>query len=265
MSFKRLHQMLQDPYYAGWINYEGELYPGRHEPIVPQELFDRVQDVMDMRSRPGQRDRVLQHYLKGGLFCFRCERADRTARLIYTEAKGRNGTRYGYFLCRGRQEGLCDLPHLPAEQVEQAIVDHYRTLQLPTAFTADARALLDEILSEEQSSLREMHRSLKLRLAELDAKEERLIDLTLDDALPKEKITRPSSGSSVRYAPASRNPWRPPRRSWRLGLTSSIKRWIFLLTRSSCTQIAVTPFDATSIRRSTSASTWTSMVWVMTS
>lgn len=75
VTFKRLHQMLQDPYYAGWIDYEGELYPGRHEPIISQELFDRVQDVMNLRSHLGQRDRVLQHYLKSSLFCERCRRA----------------------------------------------------------------------------------------------------------------------------------------------------------------------------------------------
>ncbi len=188
VSFKRLRQMLQDPYYAGWIVHDGELYPGRHEPIVSQALFDRVQEVMDMRSRPGQRDRVLQHYLKGGLFCDRCHGAGRTARLIYTEATGRNGKRYCYFLCRGRQEGLCELPHLPAEQVEQAIVDHYATLSLPAEFVADVRTVLSEALADQQASTKEMHAGLTRRLKELDTKEERLLDLATDGELPQAKI-----------------------------------------------------------------------------
>ena len=37
---------------------------------------------MEFRSKSGQRDRVLQHYLKGALFCDRCERNERTSRLI---------------------------------------------------------------------------------------------------------------------------------------------------------------------------------------
>ncbi len=188
VSFKLWHRMLQDPYYAGWIDFEDELRPGRHSAIITQELFDRVQDVMDMRSRLGQRDRVLQHYLKGGLYCDRCRGAERTARLIYTEAKGRNGNRYDYFLCRGRQDGVCNLPYLPAEVVEQAIVDHYVTLQLTTDFVAEARVLLDETLADETASVREMHTALKKRLKELEAQEERLVDLAADDAMPKEKI-----------------------------------------------------------------------------
>ena len=188
MSFKRLHQMLQDPYYAGWILYEEELYPGRHEPIVTQELFDRAQDVMDLRSRLGQRDRVLQHYLKGGLFCDRCETAGRTSRLIYTEARSKTGTRYSYFLCRGRQEGECDLPYLPSDQVEQAIVDHYATLELPAWFETEVRDVLNTSLAIEQADVREMHASVRKQLKELDAKEERLLDLASDKALPQSRI-----------------------------------------------------------------------------
>lgn len=74
ITFKWLHRMLRDPYYAGCIVYKGETYAGRHEPIIDQALFDRVQEIMEFRSKSGQRDRVLQHYLKGMLYCDRCER-----------------------------------------------------------------------------------------------------------------------------------------------------------------------------------------------
>ena len=130
ITFKWLHRMLRDPYYAGYIVYKGQIYPGRHEPIIDQALFDRVQEVLEFRSKNGQRDRVLQHYLKGTLFRDRCERNERTSRLSYTEARGRSGRRYGYFLCRGRQDGICDLPYLPADGVEPAIIDHYASLAL---------------------------------------------------------------------------------------------------------------------------------------
>jgi site-specific DNA recombinase len=188
VSFKWLHRMLKDPYYLGYVPYKGELYPGRHEPIVDQRLFDRTQEVLDLRSKNGQRDRVLQHYLKGILFCDRCERHERTSRLIYTEARGRSGRRYGYFLCRGRQDGVCDLPHLPAEVVEQAIVDHYADLQLPADFAAEVRTRLETALSDEQGDVKALHAGLTKRLKDLDAKESRLLDLAADGTLPQAKI-----------------------------------------------------------------------------
>jgi site-specific DNA recombinase len=188
VSLSKLHRMLRDPYYTGVITYKGETFVGRHPAIVSQELFDRVQEVMDARSQRGQRDRVLYHYLKGIMFCARCRAAGRTSRMIYTEAQGRGGVRYEYFLCRGRQDGFCDLPHLRAEQVEDEIVRHYATLALPSDFGTAIRDLIQAAMADEQSTVRELHDGLRKQLAKLDVQEERLLDLAADDALPRDKI-----------------------------------------------------------------------------
>jgi site-specific DNA recombinase len=118
----------------------------------------------------------------------RCERNERTSRLIYTEAKGQSGRRYRYFLCRGRQEGVCDLPYLPADVVEQAIVDHYADLQLPADFVSEVRDRLETTLSDEQGDTKILHASLTKRLTELESKESRLIDLAADGTLPEATI-----------------------------------------------------------------------------
>ncbi len=183
-----LHKMLTDPYYLGYVVYKGEKYPGRHPAIVGQELFERVQDVFNTRSAEGQRDRVLMHYLKGALFCDRCASEGRTSRFIYVEAKGRTGKRYGYFLCRGRQEKVCDMPHLPVDLVEQAIVDHYHTLELPVDFIESVRQRLEGAVSNEQAATHTMHANLKKRLKEIDKQENRLLDLAADGAMPQAKI-----------------------------------------------------------------------------
>jgi site-specific DNA recombinase len=188
VSDTTLHRMLRDPYYAGFVVYKGAIYPGRHEAIVSHDVFDRVQDILNFRSDAGQRDRILTHYLKGVLFCQRCHEAGRTARLIYTEATGKTKKRYGYFLCRARQEGLCDLPHLRAELVEEAVVGHYVTLRLPDSFRQEVREQLEEAVADDQTSTHELHAALTRRLKELDERESRLIDLAADDALPQAKI-----------------------------------------------------------------------------
>ncbi len=188
VSVSKLHRMLSDPYYVGFVTYKGEVYPGRHEPIVGQELFDRVQDVLEARSARGNRDRVHQHYLKGMLFCDRCRRAGRTSRLVYNSVRGNNGTRYAYFVCRGRQDGFCDVPHLAVELVEDAIVEHYRGLRLPKDFAAEVRRRLEAAMADEQGSVRALHAQLTRQLKELDVKEERLLDLAADGTLPQAKI-----------------------------------------------------------------------------
>jgi len=97
-----LYEMLKEPYYAGYVKYKGELYDGRHEPLISRELHQRVQDVMSERAKAGTRDMVHKHYLKGILFCHRCYERGVTSWLIYTEAKGKGGV-YKYYFCRSRQ------------------------------------------------------------------------------------------------------------------------------------------------------------------
>jgi site-specific DNA recombinase len=202
VSDSKLHHMLSDPYYAGWVTVDGQLIRGRHEALISQGLFDRVQDVLETRSRPGTRDRVLNHYLKGMLYCQRCYRtADRrVSRLVYTEARGRNGEYYGYYLCRSRQQGLCDLPHLPVDQVEDAVRRSYIGLCIPDDFATEVRAELEATIADQQQLTRDLHESLGKQLLKLGAREERLIDLAANGALSKTKIQERANAIQIERA-----------------------------------------------------------------
>jgi DNA invertase Pin-like site-specific DNA recombinase len=81
VSINKLSQMLHDRYYLGYVSYEGEEYQGRHQPLIDHELFDRVQTIADARSAADERRRVHHHYLKGSVFCGRCDKAGVTQRL----------------------------------------------------------------------------------------------------------------------------------------------------------------------------------------
>ncbi len=187
LSISQLHRMLRDSYYIGLVSYKDETFQGRHEPIIDATLFERVQAIFDQRSPRGQRDRVLYHYLKGLLYCARCDRAGRQSRLVYTEAKGRGGY-YGYFLCMARQRGHCDLPHLPVASVEHDVADHYATLGLPSHFIAEIRAAISEAAEDIQRGVIEMHESYRKQLETLGKQEERLLDLAIEGDMPKDRI-----------------------------------------------------------------------------
>ncbi len=131
---------------------------------------------------------MLKHYLKGSLRCDRCHQAGRVRRLIYTEAKGRSGEHYGYFLCRGRQLKECDLPHLPAQQVEERITDYYRTLQLDLDYREQFTTALETALADQQATTRELDRTLRAEYAKLSEQEDRLIDALASGTLSASKL-----------------------------------------------------------------------------
>lgn len=115
ISVEKLRNLLRDRYYLGFVEYDGIEYPGRHEPLITDtELFDRVQRVLDANGEKHVRYRTHNHYLKGLVWCARCNH-----RFVVMRAEG-NGGEYFYFLCRGRQQGLCDMPYLPVEVVEKS-------------------------------------------------------------------------------------------------------------------------------------------------
>ncbi|MGQ0776245.1 MAG: recombinase family protein [Pseudonocardiales bacterium] len=57
VSISKLARMLRDRYYLGYITYRGEELSGRHQPLIDQHLFDRVQAVLDARTTSGERRR----------------------------------------------------------------------------------------------------------------------------------------------------------------------------------------------------------------
>src|SRR6516164_5097098 len=42
-----VHSILRNRLYTGWFQWNGKLYQGKHEPLVPVGLWERVQEVLD--------------------------------------------------------------------------------------------------------------------------------------------------------------------------------------------------------------------------
>jgi site-specific DNA recombinase len=183
ISESRLQAVLRDRYYIGEVRYEGVWYEGRHEALISEELFERVQRVLDSHSGAGTRERTHHHYLKGALWCARCHH-----RFIVQRATG-NGGEYYYFLCRGRQKGVCDHPYTPVEVMEQAVVEYYgRALALPADFLAEIAQGVEEALADNFRLSDAIRAEFAARLQKLDNKEHYFLDLAAEEGWPKEKL-----------------------------------------------------------------------------
>jgi site-specific DNA recombinase len=112
--------VLRNRAYLGEIYYRGNWYAAPHEPLVPQDLFERAQALLAERNedRSRRRSNPTEYLLSGRIRCARCGQA-----YVGTAAHGRNG-RYSYYTCFTRMRygsGQCDNDRLPAEQLEQAV------------------------------------------------------------------------------------------------------------------------------------------------
>ena len=50
MSQEMLRQLLSNPFYAGRLRWKGAEYPGKHTPIIDEQLFQRVQSYQTAAS-----------------------------------------------------------------------------------------------------------------------------------------------------------------------------------------------------------------------
>lgn len=180
----QLHKLLQNQYYLGKVPFRGEVHDnGKHPPLVDQGTFDRVQAVMRAHATAGEKRRTHNHYLKGSIFCGHCGR-----RLVFNLAAG-NGGKYSYFFCVGRRSG-CPSRHLRVDDIERAVLEHYRSVEISAESAAHVRAAVKQF----GDALRETHdtqmQRFKRALAAIQRKRDKLFDAYAADAMSLDQFKR---------------------------------------------------------------------------
>ncbi|NJN54044.1 MAG: hypothetical protein HC804_04375 [Anaerolineae bacterium] len=161
-----VNRMLKNVFYLGKTKYKGEIYPGKHEPLIDQDLFDKCQEV---RSRRRSKSRALgghkRVYIFSGLA--RCHICSLTLRCTATQSKGK--WRYYRHIpdVRGHE---CSAPSqfMRADLLEKQWAEIISQIQLPEdwqqqierlASDADERAAL---LKERSYAIEQMRRLTRL-------------------------------------------------------------------------------------------------------
>ena len=176
-------QVLRDRYYLGIVTYDGIEYPGRHAPLTTEEVFGKVQIILDSHSGAGAREWSYNHYLKGTLWCARCKH-----RFIVQRAVG-DGGEYFYWLCRGRQKGLCDQPYIPVAIIEEAVIRYYGdVLSVGPVWLEAVRTGVAEAVAAERGLPYDLREQYEKRLEALDRKESYFLDLAAEEEWPKAKL-----------------------------------------------------------------------------
>ena len=164
---KQVRDLLRRRSNLGLIEYNGKEYPGRHQPIVPQAQFDRVQEMLERRSenRQVQSDRLLT----GLVWCGRCG-----ARMRY-QKWGEKGDKLSCYSQQTSKKYLirdpdCDNPKPWAREVEQAVLaDLFARALAPESTEAPAEeSLLDTLLAQRTAARARLGRLYALYAAAED-------------------------------------------------------------------------------------------------
>jgi DNA invertase Pin-like site-specific DNA recombinase len=170
-----VREMLCNTAYAGYVSGlrdKSRAIKGLHEAIVPDELFDRVQEVRSWRTTVVKPGRPSEDYLLRKLLC--CERCG--ARM-----HGTRGSRAGirrYQCSTRRHHGDCEEKMVAAEPLEEQLIDWLHAFQPDPELR---QRIIDAIRSQTDRPTDESGEKRRQLLAQL----ERLRDLYLLGDLTK--------------------------------------------------------------------------------
>ena len=91
-----IYRIFSNPFYAGYIVYHGQWYPGKHDPMITLEEFDRAQTLL---GRPGRAKPKRHEFAFTGLICCGACSGSVTAQ----EKHNRYGYRYVYYHCTNKK------------------------------------------------------------------------------------------------------------------------------------------------------------------
>ena len=171
-----VQRLLQNPFYIGLMRYKSEIFEGTHEPILTKKLFDKCQEVLQKRGKV-QEVRKHNFAFLGLMKCASCE-----ASITAQYAKG-NGGIYTYYRCT-KKRGACTEKHYVRESELEAQIKNF--LQKVSLSSQDTQKVLAALEQDEAEAKREAQgevQQLKIQIADLDTKLEKLLDVYLADAL----------------------------------------------------------------------------------
>ena len=165
-----LFKLLTNVVYIGKVRYHEEIHPGEHTAIVDEQIWQRVQSVLQRNRRTGGALVKNKHgaLLKGLLRCTPCKCSMGHA---YTS----QGTkRYRYYVClKAQKRGWhnCPTKSVPAGEIEQFVIEQIKSMGRDPKVLAEivrqARGQGERSLAELQREEQTLKRQLARHVADL--------------------------------------------------------------------------------------------------
>ena len=217
-------QILTNRAYLGFTHHHGEYFPGSFVPILDPTLFDAVQDVLRLKSRP-RKSNVHRHFpFRGLLTCGECGSS------ITAQYAHGNGGQYRYYRCT-KKKGFCSQKYLQEKDLAAQFQTRLKSVGLDGEQTAKMLEQVENWNKEAASSSQASIQNLKNRTKDTQAKLDKLVSLYIDGEVEKDSYlvkkeellkTKVSLANKLTDFGRGKN-WLEPLRNWILDASKSGK------------------------------------------
>ncbi len=182
----RIRRILANPFYYGNFLYAGEMYEGKHEPIISKKLFDKVQTVLIERGRPRKANHTEPKALCGLFRCGQCGLAITGEKRVKRQKNG-NVHEYVYYHCtRKRKDITCTNPAVREELLDESLRQLTSEYAIPKSWADDLLARISQDKTSENNSTKTVLREAQDEITHLQNRLQRLLDSYLDQDIDRE-------------------------------------------------------------------------------
>ena len=172
----QIDRILKNPFYTGLMLRDGKLYPGNHNPLVSQSVFEKIKKVSNDRSRP----RPQTHFfpVRGFLKCDNCG-------CLITASKKKG---HDYYYCTNGKK-ICEESkkgYIREKVLYESISEVFKNLYFSERKIEIMYKSAKERLNSNSDYLNNAIEGLKNELESLRLKENRLLDVFLAEQISKE-------------------------------------------------------------------------------
>ena len=167
-----IEQILKRPFYDGRFCWKGEWYQGKHELIIPQDLFQRVQRSF---RQPGQRKNQKMGLFTGWIKCECGCSVTYEPKIKQVKATGET-KQYDYYRCSNAKQSHLKLVYVPEEKMLNDLGEAVGKITITDDLAKDISNALDAVHHRVGEARKRDIESYKAGLKALENAEDRIYD-----------------------------------------------------------------------------------------
>ena len=182
-------KLLTKTFYFGIYKYDGEVYEGRHDPIISKALFDEVQEVLVQRNKPWAKS-TQNHVFKpfnGLLKCGECGMGITGDNKIKYYKQTDRTVDYHYYHCTKKNKQIsCSQPYISEESLHSQLTTLLKKYSLKKTWANQMLLKLKKEESDISQSCLDVISIKRKDLEGIDIKLKLLLDSYLDQIIDKD-------------------------------------------------------------------------------
>ena len=165
--------ILESPFYYGNFYYAGEVWEGKHKPLISKKLWDKVQEVLKLRGRV-KKVKTEPKAFSGLLYCGECG-----CSITAERQKG-----HIYYRCT-KKKGKCSQPFTREEVLDSQLSAILTSLVLPSEWAKELNKMLDKDEADITQSATASVQALRSDAMEINSKLARITDLFVEQDIER--------------------------------------------------------------------------------